>query len=64
MKRWAIVLALTGLLTAAQEHRFLCADYTQGKVFLVDAGGNIEWSYDDAVQLAGPQAVRQGAPHH
>ncbi len=46
MKRWAILLALSGLLTAAQGHRFLCADYTQGKIFLVDAGGNIEWSYD------------------
>ena len=46
MKRLAILLALSSLLTAAQGHRFLCADYTQGKVFLVDAGGNIEWSYD------------------
>jgi outer membrane protein assembly factor BamB len=46
MTRWAIVLALASLLTAAQGHRFLCADYTQGKIFLVDAGGSIEWSYD------------------
>jgi hypothetical protein len=46
LKRWAIFLALSGVLTAAEGHRFLCADYTQGKVFLVDQGGNIEWSYD------------------
>jgi hypothetical protein len=25
---------------------FICADYTQGKVFIVDAAGKVEWSYD------------------
>jgi hypothetical protein len=25
---------------------FICADYTQGKVFLVNAAGSVEWSYD------------------
>jgi hypothetical protein len=32
--------------TAAPGHRFACTDYTQGKVFLVDDGGKVEWSYD------------------
>jgi hypothetical protein len=27
-------------------HRFACADYTQGKVFLVSAEGAVEWEYD------------------
>jgi hypothetical protein len=33
-------------LLAGQNPPFLCADYTQGKVFLVDGAGKIEWSYD------------------
>jgi len=33
-------------LTAAPTHRFVCSDYTQGKVFIVDADGKVEWSYD------------------
>ena len=31
---------------AAPGHRFACTDYTQGKVFLVDDRGKVEWSYD------------------
>lgn len=27
-------------------HRFACADYSQGKVFLVSAEGTVEWEYD------------------
>ena len=46
MKRWIFLLALSGLLTAGQGHRFVCADYTQGKVFVVGESGEIEWSYD------------------
>ena len=34
------------VLACAQPHRFACADYTQGKVFIIDASGNVEWSYD------------------
>jgi hypothetical protein len=30
----------------AASHRFVCTDYTQGKVFIVGAGGQVEWSYD------------------
>jgi len=33
-------------LMSAPTHRFVCADYTQGKVFVVDAQGKVEWSYD------------------
>jgi hypothetical protein len=28
-----------------QGHRFACADYSQGKVFLVSAAGQVEWEY-------------------
>jgi hypothetical protein len=31
---------------AAQRPGFFCSDYTQGKVFLVDGSGKVEWSYD------------------
>jgi outer membrane protein assembly factor BamB len=27
------------------KHRFACTDYSQGKVFLVDADGRVEWEY-------------------
>jgi hypothetical protein len=29
-------------------HRFACADYTQGKVFIVSPEGKVEWEYDEA----------------
>ena len=29
-----------------QRQPFVCTDYTQGKVFLVNAAGRVEWSYD------------------
>jgi len=44
-----ILLALLVSATipaAAQSHRFVCTDYTQGKVFIVDAAGKVEWTYD------------------
>src|SRR4051794_30039314 len=39
---------LTGLLVTATaqtslRHRFVCTDYSQGKVFLVSAEGKVEW---------------------
>jgi len=30
---------------AIVNHRFACTDYTQGKVFVVSAGGIVEWEY-------------------
>ena len=39
-------LILLGSAVAAAGHRFACTDYSQGKVFLVDAAGKVEWSYD------------------
>jgi hypothetical protein len=27
------------------EHRFACADYVQGKAFIVAADGKVEWEY-------------------
>ena len=29
-------------------HRFVCTDYTQGKVFIVSAEGKVEWEYPAA----------------
>ena len=31
--------------TQAKSHPFLCADYTQGKVFIVSAAGKVEWEH-------------------
>jgi hypothetical protein len=48
MKRWLClaILAASGCVAAAAEHRFACTDYTQGKIFVVDAAGKVEWTYD------------------
>jgi hypothetical protein len=48
--RVAVAVLLLGLLggaarAAAPGHAFACADYTQGKVFLIAADGTIEWEY-------------------
>ncbi len=32
-------------LQTGQGHRFACADYSQGKVFMVSAEGRVEWEY-------------------
>jgi hypothetical protein len=45
MKLWCALFVLGGAV-AAPGHRFACADYTQGKVFVVDEAGKVEWSYD------------------
>jgi outer membrane protein assembly factor BamB len=45
MKLWFALLVLGGA-AAAQGHRFACTDYTQGKVFVVDEAGRVEWTYD------------------
>jgi hypothetical protein len=45
MKLWCGLLAL-GCAMAAPGHRFACTDYTQGKVFLVDEAGKVEFAYD------------------
>jgi hypothetical protein len=42
---WLACAAL-GVLFTGTPHRFVCTDYTQGKVFVVDASGRVEWSYD------------------
>jgi len=39
------LLATLTLVTQAAEHRFACADYIQGKVFIVDSDGKVEWEY-------------------
>ncbi len=44
----ALVLAVLfspALTAGAQGHRFACADYTQGKVFIVAANGSVEWEH-------------------
>jgi len=45
MKLCCALVVLGGAM-AAPGHRFACADYTQGKVFVVDSAGRVEWSYD------------------
>jgi len=45
MKLWCALIVLGGAV-AGPGPRFACADYTQGKVFLVDEAGKVEWSYD------------------
>jgi hypothetical protein len=47
MKLWCALIMLGGAV-AAPGPRFACTDYTQGKVFLVDERGRVEWSYDAA----------------
>jgi hypothetical protein len=53
------VLAVTGVVTAQAEdasqvvqtgkgHLFACTDYSGGRVFIVNAEGNIEWQYEAA----------------
>jgi hypothetical protein len=46
LKPFLIFLSAAATLMAATGHRFLCTDYTQGKVFIVGADGKVEWSYD------------------
>ncbi len=56
--RRAVLLIQLGMVLAAglpqgkadsvqkgEGHRFLCADYTQGKVFVVSREGRVEWEY-------------------
>ena len=45
MKPWIAWIAL-GCAMAAPGHRFACTDYTQGKVFVVDEAGKVEFAYD------------------
>jgi len=45
MKLWCALVA-AGFAMAAPGHRFACTDYTLGKVFVVDATGRVEWTYD------------------
>jgi hypothetical protein len=32
-------------IQTGQGHRFACTDYSQGKVFIVSAAGQVEWEY-------------------
>lgn len=41
----AIALSQSITTTLAAEHRFACADYTQGKVFIIAADGKTEWEH-------------------
>jgi hypothetical protein len=46
MKSLLLLLASVIAVAAAPPHRFVCTDYTQGKVFIVNPEGKVEWSYD------------------
>jgi len=41
-------LVVAAPLSGQVEHSFACADYTQGKVFIISRAGKIEWQYDGA----------------
>lgn len=45
MKLWCALLVVASAV-ASPSHRFACADYTQGKVFIVNEAGKVEWTYD------------------
>jgi len=45
VRLWCALLVLSAAV-AAPGHRFACTDYTQGKVFVVNDAGKVEWSYD------------------
>jgi rhamnogalacturonyl hydrolase YesR len=38
-------LPATALADSVIQHRFACTDYTQGKVFIFSAAGEVEWEY-------------------
>jgi hypothetical protein len=40
-----VTLILGSTLIAAEGHKFVCTDYSQGKVFIVGADGKAEWEY-------------------
>jgi outer membrane protein assembly factor BamB len=44
----AAVIAAENASNAPLRHAFACTDYTQGKVFLVSAKGEVEWEYPAA----------------
>ena len=46
MKLLPILFAAAVAVSAAESHRFVSTDYTQGKVFVVSAAGRVEWTYD------------------
>ena len=46
MRTSLTLLVFAIALVAAPTHRFACSDYMQGKVFIVDAEGKVEGSYD------------------
>ena len=41
----ADVIPAVPLFPASVTHRFACTDYSQGKVFIVDVQGKVEWEY-------------------
>jgi hypothetical protein len=46
MKKLIALLSLATLTAHAEPgHRFACTDYTQGKVFIVNEAGKVEWDY-------------------
>jgi len=46
MRTSLTLLVFAIALVAAPTHRFVCSDCMQGKVFIVDAEGKVEGSYD------------------
>ncbi len=73
LRPWWILAGVSGVLAAAPalaqatnptpgkvEHRFVCTDYTQGKVFIISRAGNIEWEYDRATNCNDLEVLPNG----
>jgi len=46
MRTLFLAITIVAAVFTGTPHRFVCTDYTQGKVFVVDRQGKVEWSYD------------------
>jgi len=65
MKKLLLLVAAAGLISAQPvsspvRHSFVCTDYTQGKVFIVSAAGQIDWEYTGATNCNDLWALPNG----
>jgi hypothetical protein len=59
MRTSLTLLVFAIALVAAPTHRFVCSDYTQGKVFIVDAEGRrVVFSYESGSEVYACQRRR------
>lgn len=46
MKWYLLLFSALATLITTSPGAFVCTDYTQGKVYIVDASGSVNWTYD------------------